>query len=62
LVSALGKVDTLAVSMEGRCFGKYPTRTFLREVRLARHDWFAVAVLVLGATTLVLGLALGWGR
>ncbi len=24
LVSALGKVDSLAVSMEGRCFGKYP--------------------------------------
>ena len=39
LVSALGKVDALAVSMEGRCFGKYPTRTFLRQVRWARRDW-----------------------
>ena len=47
LVSALGKVDALAVSMEGRCFGKYPTRTFLREVRATRLDVVAVALLVL---------------
>jgi energy-coupling factor transport system permease protein len=38
LVSALGKVDALAVSMEGRCFGKYPTRTFLRELHPTRQD------------------------
>ncbi len=48
LVSALGKVDALAVSMEGRCFGKYPTRTFLREVRATRLDVVAVGLLVLG--------------
>jgi energy-coupling factor transport system permease protein len=49
LVSALGKVDALAVSMEGRCFGKYPTRTFLRHVRATRLDWVAVGVLVVSA-------------
>jgi len=49
LVSALGKVDALAVSMEGRCFGKYPTRTFLREVRATWRDGVAVGVLVVGA-------------
>jgi energy-coupling factor transport system permease protein len=49
LVSALGKVDTLAVSMEGRCFGRYPTRTFLREVHVSRLDWLAMAALGLSA-------------
>ncbi|MBN1815302.1 MAG: energy-coupling factor transporter transmembrane protein EcfT [Anaerolineae bacterium] len=54
LVSALGKVDSLAVSMEGRCFAKYPERTFLREVRMTARDWVALAGLV--------GLGIGyWG-
>ncbi len=47
LVSALGKVDALAVSMEGRCFGKYPTRTFLREVQATWRDALAVGALAL---------------
>jgi energy-coupling factor transport system permease protein len=46
LVSALGKADTLAVAMEGRCFGKHPTRTFLRTVRMKRLDWIALLVLL----------------
>jgi energy-coupling factor transport system permease protein len=45
LVSALGKVDALAVSMEGRCFGKYPRRTFLRDVRVTRADVVALTLL-----------------
>jgi energy-coupling factor transport system permease protein len=49
LVSALGKVDALAVSMEGRCFGKYPTRTFVREVHATRLDWLAVGLLLAAA-------------
>ena len=48
LVSALGKVDALAVSMEGRCFGKYPARTFLREVRATWLDAVAVGLLAVG--------------
>lgn len=55
LVSALGKVDALAVSMEGRCFGKYPRRTYLREVAYTWRDGAAVAVLV--ALGVVLALA-----
>lgn len=47
LVSALGKVDALAVSMEGRCFGKYPTRTFLRVVHVKRQDVAATILLLL---------------
>lgn len=54
LVSALGKVDGLAVSMEGRCFGKYPTRTFLREIRPTRLDGVAVAALLLIVIVLVI--------
>lgn len=46
LVSALGKVDALAVSMEGRCFGKHPARTYLREVRFGWQDGAALALLV----------------
>ncbi|MDD3825013.1 MAG: energy-coupling factor transporter transmembrane component T [Anaerolineae bacterium] len=52
LVSALGKVDSLAVSMEGRCFGQHPTRTFLREVRAGWVDALALGVLM----ALVVGL------
>jgi energy-coupling factor transport system permease protein len=57
LVSALGKVDALAVSMEGRCFGKYPTRTFLRVVHVTRQDVTATILLLLSiaatASTLI---------
>jgi energy-coupling factor transport system permease protein len=53
LISALGKIDALAVSMEGRCFGKYRNRTFLREVRASRLDGLAIALLLLG----IVGLA-----
>jgi energy-coupling factor transport system permease protein len=46
LVSALGKADTLAVAMEGRCFGKHSTRTYLRTVRMRRADWIALGALL----------------
>jgi energy-coupling factor transport system permease protein len=45
LSTALGKVDTLAVSMEGRGFGRYPQRTFLRETHFGWLDAVALAVL-----------------
>jgi energy-coupling factor transport system permease protein len=56
LVSALGKVDSLAVSMEGRCFGKYRTRTFLREVHLSYRDVVALILLLLVGAATVGGL------
>jgi energy-coupling factor transport system permease protein len=46
LVSALGKVDALAASMEGRCFGKYAERSFRRQTRFTRIDATAAATLV----------------
>jgi energy-coupling factor transport system permease protein len=48
LVSALRKVDELAVSMEGRCFGKYPTRTYRRTLGYSRWDILALALLGAG--------------
>jgi energy-coupling factor transport system permease protein len=53
LVSALSKVDALAVSMEGRCFGKYPTRTFVRQARFGWGDAAALALLAVGVGALV---------
>ena len=53
LVSAMSKVDALAVSMEGRCFGKYPRRTFLREVTFTRRDGVALGALLVGAIALI---------
>jgi energy-coupling factor transport system permease protein len=56
LISALGKVDALAVSMEGRCFGKYRQRTFLREVRMTWLDLVAAVLLLLGIIATGVGL------
>jgi len=53
LISALGKVDGLAVSMEGRCFGKYPTRTFMKEAPFTRFDGLAAGLLLLAAAATV---------
>ncbi|MBN2556220.1 MAG: energy-coupling factor transporter transmembrane protein EcfT [Anaerolineales bacterium] len=47
LVSSLSKVDALAVSMESRCFGMYPMRTYLRAVPFRRGDFLASTLLVL---------------
>ncbi len=57
LVSALGKVDALAISMEGRAFGRYPTRTFVRQVQATRAD--RLALLALGVAVAA-GMALWW--
>jgi energy-coupling factor transport system permease protein len=54
LVSALSKVDDLAVSMEGRCFGKYPTRTYRRAPSYGRGDVLALLLLAAGVVGMVL--------
>ena len=49
LVSALRKVDALAVSMEGRHFGRYRTRTYLTPLRPSRSDrlsWIALLAFI----------------
>ena len=47
LISALRKVDALAISMEGRMFGRYPTRTYVRRSRWTRADALALGALAL---------------
>lgn len=39
VISALSKVDYLAVSMESRAFGLYPTRSYLQKQKFSRSDW-----------------------
>jgi energy-coupling factor transport system permease protein len=53
LVSALGKADTLAVSMEGRCFGMHKRRTYLRRADLRVEDRIALFLLVVWVIALV---------
>jgi energy-coupling factor transport system permease protein len=49
VVSALTKVDTLTVSMEGRAFGLYDERTYRRKLPLTSRDkWvFALGLLLI---------------
>jgi energy-coupling factor transport system permease protein len=54
LVSALGVVDALSVSMEGRCFGMARRRTFLRPVRFTWLDALALVVLLVALGGIVL--------
>jgi energy-coupling factor transport system permease protein len=53
LVSALSKVDGLAVSMEGRCFGKYATRTYRRVPSYTGKDMLALSLFVIGVLSVV---------
>jgi energy-coupling factor transport system permease protein len=46
LVSSLSRVDSLVVSMEGRAFGRHPTRTFVRQVRWRSRDTAVLCVAV----------------
>ncbi len=52
--SALTKVDSLVISMEGRAFSCRQTRTFTRDSRFTRLD---AAIIVISSLTLVLLLA-----
>lgn len=45
LVSALRTAHALSLSMEGRAFGLYPRRTYLREVAVGGRDLVAAALL-----------------
>lgn len=60
LVSALRKVDALAISMEGRQFGLYRQRTYLRQRAVGGADWVALTALLLYVIVFVVaGLVLG---
>lgn len=52
-VAALEKVDTLAVSMEGRAFGLYCRRTYLRQCPLTWVDVVLIALSLIGTASLL---------
>jgi len=54
VVSALGRVESLAVSMEGRCFGLYAVRTFRKRIPFRPVDALAIAA---SAAAAILALA-----
>lgn len=59
LVSALSRVDTLSLSMEGRGFGYAENRTYLRKSQWNYSDSFSL-ILILGFFISVLLLTLGY--
>lgn len=54
LISAMSKVDALSISMEGRCFGKYRTRTYFKVREKYPGDLWAGVFLVLAIAVVVL--------
>ncbi len=46
LVSGVMRVDSIAMSMKGRCFGLRPRRTITRKGRWGPMDWVAAALFV----------------
>ena len=53
IVSSLTKVDSLTTSMEGRGFGLYRKRSYLKEDRLSRMDLAISVVLVISTVSLI---------
>lgn len=56
-VTALNRVDSLALSMEGRCFGLYRGRTFRRKITFTPWD---LAVIVLALALLAAAVIRRW--
>jgi energy-coupling factor transporter transmembrane protein EcfT len=60
LVSGLMRVDSIALSMKGRCFGLYRRRTAPRRERLRAADGVALGSVALLAVLAVLAARGGW--
>ncbi len=60
LVSGLMRVDSIALSMKGRCFGLYRRRTAPRRERLRSADGIALGSVVLLVALAVLAARGGW--
>lgn len=60
IVSALSKVETLVVSMEGRAFGYQRSRTFIVQDRYAWRDKVLIFVSLSIIAVLLLDKAVGW--
>jgi energy-coupling factor transport system permease protein len=60
LVSGLMRVDSIALSMKGRCFGLHPRRTASRSERFREADGVAMACVGLLVALAVLAARRGW--
>jgi len=60
LVSGLMRVDSIALSMKGRCFGLYRRRTAPRRERLCAADGIALGSVALLSVLAVLAARGGW--
>jgi energy-coupling factor transport system permease protein len=60
IVSALSKVESLVMSMEGRAFGYRPVRTFTFEDRYEPRDKALIFVSLAAIILVLAGKAIGW--
>ena len=60
LVSALSRVDSIAMSMKGRCFGRYPNRTSAQSLSYGWRDGAVAGVCVLWIGLTVMSRLEGW--
>ena len=51
----MSKVDSLSISMEGRCYGRYKTRTYYKVRKKTQSDWLAgVGLALVGAAAVLI--------
>jgi len=60
LVSGLTRVDSIAISMKGRCFGLYAKRTIAYREQWQRADWVVLFLFCLLLATSVLARKYAW--
>ena len=57
LAGAIRRSERLALAMDSRAFGAYPTRTYHRQLHVTRADWLFLGGVVLGSAALFVVLA-----
>jgi energy-coupling factor transport system permease protein len=63
LASAIRRSERLAIAMDSRAFGVYPTRTYRKTMKVTRRDWlFFVCTLGLSAALLAVLVTTGLTR
>ena len=63
LASAIRRSERLAIAMDSRGFGAYPTRTYTRQTKVTARDWlFFVGTLVISGALLALLIVTGFTR
>jgi energy-coupling factor transport system permease protein len=52
LAGAIRRSERLALAMDSRAFGAYPTRTYHRTLRVTRADWLFLGAVIVGSAVL----------